>query len=41
MMYLINYKYFKRITSSKCLCGEIILEKNKDDPKPDDPSNKL
>ena len=30
-----------RITSSKCICGEIQLDKYKDDKPKDDPINKL
>ena len=40
IMQMLDHSLFKRLTSSKCLCGEIQLEKPKDDT-PNDPSNKL
>ncbi len=38
----LDHSFFKRITSSKCLCGEIQLDKYKDDKKDDkkDDNNK-
>ena len=45
VLQMADHSIFKRITSSKCICGEIQLDKYKDDKKDDkpkdDPINKL
>ena len=38
---MLDSSLIKRITSSKCICGEIQLDKYKDDKPKDDPINKL
>ena len=40
IMQMMDHSLFKRITSSKCICGEIQLDKPKEE-KNNDPSNNL
>ena len=36
VLQMLDHSIIKRITSSKCICGEIQLQKPKDDDKPND-----